>query len=219
MITTEELLSRVGLLTRQTLQIWRKAGLVRQPEIRTAPSGRGRALYWDEATVEDCLRVKRLQRERKTLAEIGKIVGNPCKTQPKATTAKRKAKSKSIYDFDSETIAFTEIVVRSVKRVARYVRDTPTRELTKPEHMKEAIAMAKKGIAPIYVVHEESISVIPDYALGPYLADVSNPVAVIVLPLKSLLGGHLTEATTERELEHRKGMDHRVIDLGGTGKK
>ena len=187
--TSHDIMNAVGNKNVATLVRWhRQHELIPPPEIKTHPSGRGKIGYWPRWVFDRCVRIKQLQNEGKSRAEISQILGSDWKDAAK--------KQKNHYDFAtvSRKMDMAAALLNLQERVESLLRDWSLARLelirdTRVQTLAEvvitkSIELMSSGFNAFLIITEKDVSVSADFVVSQKLSSMrSISEAFMVVPI------------------------------------
>jgi len=222
MISTPELLHRIGCKASKTLKRWADLGLIPQPKMRPHPSGRGRLGYFEPWVLERCLDVRRRLGDGQRLEEIAKTL--PPVSHSKRQIAPRPRRDARLaaenyrkWQFARAAEAFADAVT---VKVMLFLRGAGIQrpgiggklydEMRKPDFVRRVLANAKEPHSPIIVIFRDRIEVRNDSSIATAWKAEEDQGAFCVVPLQRKLYSALQAIEKEWAESRQRGVRQRV---------
>lgn len=188
MITSHELMKKLGIQNAKTLTRWHQQDLIPPPEMAVHPNGRGRIGYWPDWVVPRCVRIRRLMKEGLKLNEIRGHLGT--NWQDEERLSKRRYRFRDVMqkmELHARICAFTETVDAKLSallfRLNRKLA-SPKRQLcdalANRETLDYVVQLVQQGITPVVISDGMEVKIIPDFLVAAELdSERSKPLFVV----------------------------------------
>lgn len=195
MITTPELLERIGCKTSRTLARWSDLGLIPRPRMRLHPSGHGRMGFFEQGVLDRCLEVRRRLDEGQRLEDIAKMLPplsaatgrhTPCPRRD----AKRAAENDRKWRFARAAEALADVVTNKIMTFLRQagiqrpgIGGRLYDEMRTPDFARRVLATAKETGNPVIVLVHDRIEVVTDKCLAATFMAMGDEGAFCAVPI------------------------------------